>query len=341
MQQDLKNLNIIELQAILKGWGAPGYNAKQIFNWIFKLGARDFSVMSDLSVGLRKHLEDNFFILGSKIAKQQDSIDGTQKFLIRLPDANLIEAVIIPAEGRVTGCISSQVGCKYACTFCASGQSGFKRNLASGEILEEILLLNFVKKLTHIVFMGTGEPLDNYDEVLRAIRAINSPDGIGIGARRITISTCGVIPAMKKLAQEKLQIELSISLHAASDLIRSRFMPVNKKYPLKALMAACQDYIKKTDRQITFEYVLIKGFNSDLQSVKDLAKILKPLRLAKVNLIPSNPIKEMNVQPPGKLEVLYFKDYLIKQGIQVTLRKSRGQDIDAACGQLRLKYEKR
>ncbi|MCX5704861.1 MAG: 23S rRNA (adenine(2503)-C(2))-methyltransferase RlmN [Candidatus Omnitrophica bacterium] len=341
MQQDIKKLTVIELQNILKGWGASVYHAKQVFNWIYKLGARDFSAMSDLSAGLRIRLEENFFILGSGIAEQQDSVDGTQKFLIRLHDASLIEAVVIPAEGRVTGCISSQVGCKYACTFCASGQSGLKRNLTSTEILEEILLLNSGKKITHIVFMGIGEPLDNYDEVLRAIRAINSPDGIGIGARRITISTCGVIPAIGKLAQEKLQIELSISLHAADDLIRSQIMPVNKKYPLKALMAACQDYIKKTDRQITFEYVLIKGLNSDLQSVKDLAKILKPLRLAKVNLIPSNPIKEMNVQPPGKLEVLYFKDYLIKQGIQVTLRKSRGQDIDAACGQLRLKYDKR
>jgi 23S rRNA (adenine2503-C2)-methyltransferase len=189
--------------------------------------------------------------------------------------------------------------------------------------------------------MGTGEPLDNYDEVLKAIRVINASDGIGIGARRITISTCGMIPEMERLAQEKLQIELSISLHAADDRLRSRIMPVNKKYPLKALMADCQDYIKKTDRQITFEYVLIKGFNSDLQSVKDLAKILKPLRLAKVNLIPTNPIKEMSVEPPGKPEVLFFKDYLIKQGIQVTLRKSRGQDIDAACGQLRLKYEEK
>lgn len=341
MQQDIKNFTVARLQAVLKGWGAPGYNAKQIFSWIFKKGARDFSAMSDLSADLRKRLEETYYILGSRVEKRQESIDGTQKFLIRLSDANLIEAVIIPAEGRVTGCISSQVGCKYACTFCASGQSGFKRNLTCGEILEEILLLSSARKLTHIVFMGTGEPLDNYDEVLKAIRVINASDGIGIGARRITISTCGMIPEMERLAQEKLQIELSISLHAADDRLRSRIMPVNKKYPLKALMAACQDYIKKTDRQITFEYVLIKGLNSDLQSVKDLAKILKPLRLAKVNLIPTNPIKEMSVEPPGKLEVLFFKDYLIKQGIQVTLRKSRGQDIDAACGQLRLKYEEK
>jgi len=332
-------LALAELKDFLVKQGEPGFRARQIFTWIYRKGAQDFSAMSDLSQGLRKRLGEDFFIFRSKIAAQQDSIDGTQKFLIELYDRSFIEAVIIPAESRVTGCISSQVGCKYACAFCASAQSGFKRNLTSGEILEEALLLNSQQKLTHIVFMGTGEPMDNYDSVMKVVRTINAPDGMGIGARRITLSTCGIIPGIEALAKEGLQIELSISLHAADDKTRSQLIPVNKKYPLKILIAACHEYIKKTDRQITFEYCMIKGMNSDLQSAKNLVTILKPLRLAKVNLIPANPIKESKVEPPGKLEVLFFKDYLLKHGVNVTLRKSRGQDIDAACGQLRLKYE--
>jgi 23S rRNA (adenine2503-C2)-methyltransferase len=301
----------------------------------------EFDLMSDLSGSLRQRLKEEFYIWSSKIAEVFTSLDGTEKLLIELSDHSLIESVMIPAEARVTGCISSQVGCKYACKFCASGLKGFKRNLTCGEMLEELMHLNARKKLTHLVLMGTGEPLDNYDPVMKAIRLINSAEGLNIGARRITISTCGIIPGMEKLAQENLQIELSISLHAADDKTRDLLMPVNKVYPIKKLMAACQEYIKKTDRQITFEYILLKGVNSDLQSAKNLVTILKPLRLSKVNLIPSNPIKELEVKPPGKLEILFFKDYLVKQGMNVTLRKSRGQDIDAACGQLRLKYEKK
>jgi 23S rRNA (adenine2503-C2)-methyltransferase len=339
--QDIKDLNIEELQVILKQWSAPAYHARQISGWIYEKSAKDFSAMSDLSADLRLKLKDRFYIYNSRIEKTLTSFDGTQKFLIRLSDSSLIEAVIIPAEGRVTGCISSQVGCKYACKFCASGMLGFKRNLTCGEMLEELLHLREKHKLTHVVFMGTGEPLDNYTNVIKAIKVVNSPDGLNIGARRITVSTCGLIPGMEKLAKEDLQIELSVSLHAADDKTRSILMPVNKVYPINKLISACRDYIQKTDRQVTFEYVLIKGLNSDLQSAENLVKILKPLRLSKVNLIPSNPVKESKVEPPGKLEILFFRDYLLKHGINVTLRKSRGQDIEAACGQLRLRYEKK
>jgi 23S rRNA (adenine2503-C2)-methyltransferase len=195
------------------------------------------------------------------------------------------------------------------------------------------------KKLTHLVFMGIGEPLDNYDNVLKAIRIINSPEGLNIGARRITVSTCGIIPGIKRLSAEGLQVELSISLHAPDDETRSQIMPVNKKYPVTELIKACKDYIKKTNRQITFEYVLIKNLNSDLQNAQKLSKILRGLN-CKINLIPCNPIKELNIEPPNKLEILLFKDYLLKEGINATLRKPRGQDIEAACGQLRLRYEK-
>ena len=339
--KNINDLNLEELKEVLTGWKQESYHARQIFSWIDKKGASDFEQMSDLPLELRRKLKENFNIFDLRIEKVLKSEDGTQKLLFKLKDGNLVEGVIIPAQRRVTGCLSSQVGCKFACKFCASGLSGFKRNLSCGEMINEVLLLkkNSGDKLTHIVFMGTGEPLDNYAEVLKAIRSINSDDGLNVGARRITISTCGIIPAIKKLADEGLQTELSISLHAADDKTRSLLMPINKKYPLKELISCCKEYSEKTGRQITFEYVLIKGLNSDLPSAGKLSKILQGFKLSKVNLIPSNPIKELRIEPPGKLEILLFRDHLLKHGVNVTLRKPRGEDIDAACGQLRLRYE--
>jgi len=341
--QDIKELNLKELQdklIVLKG---QKYYALEIFNWIYRKGSYEFSKMSNLPVVLRKNLADEFYVLGLELAGLEESSDGTTKFLFALKNKDLVEAVSIPAAHRLTGCISSQVGCKFACNFCASGLMGFKRNLSRGEILDELLYLkNNVKdaKLTHVVFMGTGEPLDNYENVLSAIRIINSPFAFNIGARRITISTCGIIPAIERLGLEDLQIELSISLHAPDDLMRSKFMPVNKKYPLAALIKCCREYSAKTNRQITFEYILIRGINSDLACAQKLVMLLKDLRLAKVNLIPANPVLELNIIPPTVKEINLFKENLFKAGINVTLRREHGQDIDAACGQLRLKYEK-
>lgn len=342
--QDIKELTLEELSAVLQNWGTAAFHSQQIFSWIYKKGAQDFNQMSDLPLDLRRRLKENFYIFSLKLVKIIKSRDGTQKFLFELKDKNLIEAVAIPAKERITGCISSQAGCKFACAFCASGLLGFKRDLTCGEMLEEVLYLknnSLHKKLTHIVFMGTGEPLDNYDNVMRVIRIINSPDGLNISARRITLSTCGIIPGIRRLSEEGLQIELSISLHAADDKTRSALMPLNKKYPLKDLIQACREYIEKTNRQITFEYILIKDANSDLQNAKNLVKILKGLRLCKVNLITANPVKELNIEPPNKLDILLFKDCLLKSGVNVTLRKPRGEDIEAACGQLRLRYEKK
>jgi 23S rRNA (adenine2503-C2)-methyltransferase len=343
--QDIKELSLRELEERLFSWGKPKYHAKQILAWIFQKGACEFSSMSDLPASLRKLLADEFYILGLRLADLQKSSDGTAKFLFELNDGNLVEAVNIPAARRATGCISSQAGCKFACEFCASGLKGFKRNLTCGEILDELLYLkNSLKgtQLTHVVFMGTGEPLDNYENLLKSIRIINSADAFNIGARRITISTCGIIPGIKRLQEEDLQVELSISLHAADDQLRSSIMPVNRKYPLTDLIKCCHEYIERTNRQITFEYILVKGFNSDLPSARKLAMLLKSLRLAKVNLIPANPVLKPGgkVTPPSGPEVASFKDYLFKSGVNVTLRRERGQDIDAACGQLRLKYEK-
>ncbi|MBU1870100.1 MAG: 23S rRNA (adenine(2503)-C(2))-methyltransferase RlmN, partial [Candidatus Omnitrophica bacterium] len=340
------NLDLRQLEEFLIGLKQPKYRARQIFSWIYQKQVRDFSLMTDLSGELRKILQENFTCFDLLAEKESKSEDGTEKFLLKLYDANFVEAVSIPAVERTTGCISSQVGCKFACKFCASGALGFKRDLSVGEMLSEALFLKShcaKRELTHIVFMGTGEPLDNYDNVLKAVRMINAPYGMNIGARRITISTCGIPPAIRKLAQEGLQIELSISLHAADDKKRSSLMPINKKYPLADLFSACKEYIEKTNRQITFEYILIKGLNSDLQSALNLSKILNTLKLAKVNLIPANPVdpalaRKGWMEPPNKLEILMFKDKLIKSGVNVTLRRPRGADIEAACGQLRLRH---
>lgn len=341
--QDIKGLNLEELEDILTSWGESAFHAKQIFSWVYKKEAGDFEEMSDLPVELRRRLKDNFYLFGLNLVKKIKSKDGTEKFLFELSDRNYIETVVIPAEKRATVCISTQVGCKFACAFCASGLLGFKRNLTCAEIIEQLLYLknNYLgKRLTHLVFMGIGEPLDNYDNVIKAIRIINSKYSFNIGARRITISTCGIIPGIKRLSEEELQIELSVSLHAADNKTRSQIMPINKIYPLADLIRTSREYIKETNRQITFEYILIKGINSGLQNAKNLSTILKGLN-CKVNLIPANPLKERNIETPKKEEIGLFRDYLGKEGINVTLRRGRGQDIEAACGQLRLRYAKK
>jgi 23S rRNA (adenine2503-C2)-methyltransferase len=341
MKRNIKELTLQELKEVLAGWKEPAFRASQIFSWVYRKGAKDFERMSNLPAGLRKRLEQEFFLFSLELAASQESRDKTRKFLFKLPDARFIEAVIIPAEKRLTGCISSQAGCKFACTFCASGVLGFKRDLSTAEILDQVLHLrdSSLAPLTHIVFMGTGEPLDNYDNVLRAIRIINSEEAFNIGARRITVSTCGIIPGIKRLSEEGLQVELSVSLHAAEDKVRDKLMPVNKMYPLKDLLGTLRKYVEKTNRQVTFEYILAKGVNSDLPTARKLCKILEGLN-CKINLIPVNPQENLGLEPPAKLDILFFRDALIKSGITVTLRKPRGQDIEAACGQLRLRYEK-
>ncbi len=344
---DIKDFSLEELRVWLKNCGEQEFHASQIFSWIYKKQVQAFDQMSDLSQELRKKLKESFFIFGSTLKKQEISGDGTEKFLFSLKDVvkdvKFVETVVIPAEDRATVCLSCQAGCRFGCKFCASGLLGFSRNLSCGEIIEQALFIkNYLAKkaLTHVVMMGTGEPLDNYDNVIKAVKIINSKEGINIGARRITISTCGLVPGIKRLAEEKMQFELSVSLHAGTDAVRSRIMPVNKIYPLKELVFACKEYICKTGRQITFEYVMIKNLNSSLQEAEGLVRMVKQLGLVKINLIPVNPVPEYRIEPPNKLEAILFKDALIKAGVNVTLRKARGQDILAACGQLRLRYEK-
>lgn len=340
--QDIKDFTLEELEGVLRSWDIPVFHCRQIFVWAYQRLAPDFSSMTDLPVSLRKKLRDGFSLHTLIPKKIQESKDGTKKLLLESGDRGLIESVLIPAKGRVTGCISTQVGCKFSCRFCASALKGFKRNLTCAEILDEVIFLKSHspgQRLTHLVFMGTGEPLDNYDNVLKAIRIINSTYSFNIGARKITISTCGIIPGIKRLVQEGLQIELSVSLHAADEKTRSSLLPINKRYPLKELISVCREYVDRTDRQITFEYVLLKGINSDLQKAQDLVTILKGLN-CKVNLIPYNLTGNSGFLPPEKKEVMFFKEYLIHSGLTVTLRKPRGGDIDAACGQLRLRNVK-
>jgi 23S rRNA (adenine2503-C2)-methyltransferase len=356
--RDLAGIGLDELRKVIVSWGQPEFRAKQIFDWLYKKGALDFAQMTNLPAPLRARLEEEFAVTGVSVQDAQRSQDGTAKLLFRLRDGNFVEAVAIPAYGRapradrhcagtlsverLTGCISSQAGCKYACAFCASGAAGFKRDLDAGEMCAELLFLKDRaggKELSHVVFMGTGEPLDNYDNVMAAVRLINAPEGFGIGARRITISTCGIVPGILRLAGEGMQIELSVSLHAADDATRSALMPVDRVYPLKELLASCREYAGKTGRQVTFEYILIKGLNSGLRDADTLSRILKGI-LCKVNLIPMNPVGKKQWQPPAAAEVRQFRDRLLRAGVQATVRQARGEDIDAACGQLRLRYEK-
>jgi len=342
MTKDIKEFGAKELGNILEhDIGFPKYHARQIFSWIYQKKAQGFSAMTDLPLALRRALGEGFYILGAKLRNLRKSSDGTVKLLIELADGNLVEAVSIPARGRITGCISSQAGCKYSCAFCASGVLGFKRSLSVSEMLDQMLYLNNSGRIGNVVLMGTGEPFDNYDNVLKFIRTIHSKDTFGIGSRHITISSCGIVPGIERLAGEDMQLELSISLHAADERTRSRIMPVNIKYPLSWLIPACRKYADKTNRQVTFEYLLVKDLNSSLQNAQNLVKLLKGFRLAKVNIIPANPVPELGVEPPAQKDAALFAEILKSGGLNFTIRRPRGRDIEAACGQLRLSHAKK
>jgi len=292
--------------------------------------------MLNLPTPFRDLLQKNFYISNIGLVNLSKSEDQTEKYLFKLEDGNLIESVLIFSDKRVTECISSQIGCKYNCLFCESGKKGFTRNLTVSEILNQVL---FVKKkiesnLNNIVFMGIGEPLDNYNNVVKAICILNSKDAFNIGARKITISTCGVIPAIKRLQERNWQIELSVSLHAPENKLRSYLMPVNNIYPLPDLIEACKNYAEKTKRQITFEYILIKGVNDLLIYADKLAKLIGGFN-SKVNLITFNPAPDSLLQAPGISQVKSFKNKLAARGISTTIRISKGDDISAACGQLK------
>jgi len=336
---DIKNLSGDELIKELIRMGEKPYRANQVFKWLYKVGVKSFNDMTDLSRDLREKLKDKFHITKiTSLDSKRSFSDGTTKYLLKLEDSHTIEAVFLPEEDRATVCLSSQVGCKFACSFCASAPFGFVRNLKASEILDEVLFMRELNKgqaITNIVFMGIGEPLDNYNNVMRAIRILNDENAFKIGARKITISTCGIIPGIDRLVNEKLQIELSVSLHSADNKIRSRLVPMNKAYPLEELISTCKNYTLKTKRVITFEYILIRGENASVPDAFKLARLLTGM-MCKVNVIVYNQIKAKGYEAPAKEDVGKFIRTLKTRGINVMLRKSKGEDIDAGCGQLRI-----
>lgn len=336
---DIKDLSKAGLTEEMKEAGAEAYRVKQVYRWLYKAGVRSFDEMADIPEELRRRLKSRFHITHPvKLDSRSSLIDGTTKYLLKLEDASTVETVFLPEKSRATICLSTQVGCKFACSFCASAPFGFVRNLKTSEIIDEVLFVklnNPASQITNLVFMGIGEPLDNYDNVLNSIRTLNDPDAFNIGARKITISTCGIIPGIKKLEKEGMQIELSVSLHSADDAIRSKLVPINKRYPVKDLMDACKEYTEITNRIITFEYILIKGANASAQDAMKLVRLLAGMK-CRVNTITYNNIRIKEYSGPLASETRAFIKVLKDGGINVTHRKSKGDDIDAGCGQLRI-----
>ncbi len=381
-----------KLTALLAEWGEPAYRAKQVLHWLYKELASDFSQMSNLPLHLRERLAGTLTIGSIEVIAQKVSSDGsTRKVLLRLRDGNTVEAVLMLYYDRAPVCVSSQVGCAMGCTFCATGQMGFTRNLASGEILEQVLFFNRwlrehphrplapsqrrtrytgraagdkgrrppasmdadawhvpdgasssgpteIASVTNIVFMGMGEPLVNYNNLWSAIRTLNSPQAVGLGARRMTVSTVGIAPQIRRMSHEDLAVNLAVSLHAPNDELRSSFMPMNSRYPIADLLSACHDYVEATHRRITFEYVLINGVNDGLNLAHELAGLLKGM-LCHVNLIPLNPVPGTGMRATPRERVFAFQKILEDAGISTTVRIERGVDIAAACGQLKVEEE--
>ena len=336
--KNIKDYNLEELKKEMIELGEKPFRAEQIFKWVHQEKVKTFEEMTNLSLELRKKLEENYTMCNYKILKKQESKDGTIKYLFDVLDGNAIETVLMRYHHGNSICVSSQIGCKMGCKFCASTGINFIRSLTSGEIVEQIIAVeqDTGEKISNIVFMGIGEPFDNYDNVVNAIRIINNPKGLNIGARHISISTSGIVPKIYQLAEENIQCTLSISLHATSNEKRSSMMPVNNAYPLEELMKACKEYIKKTNKRISFEYALAKDNNDNLQDAKELVKLLKGM-LCHVNLIPINKIENGKFDKSSNENIMKFRDYLNDHGIVATIRRELGSDIDAACGQLRRK----
>ena len=338
MKKNIKDYNLDELKNIMLELGEKPYRAEQIFKWIFVENVMSFDEMTNLSLELRNKLKEKFDLHIFKILQKQESKDGTKKYLFDVLDGNAIESVLMEYKHGKTICVSSQIGCKMGCKFCASTGVKFSRNLTSGEIVEQLLAIQRDQniKISNLVFMGIGEPLDNYENVINAIQILNNPKGINMGARHISISTSGLVPKIYDLADQNMQCTLSISLHSAIDKKRSEMMPVNKLYNIDELMKACRYYIEKTNKRISFEYALAKDNNDNLGDAKDLVKLLKGM-LCHVNLIPINKIENGKYAKSTNENILKFRDYLNEKGIVATIRRELGSDIDAACGQLRKK----
>lgn len=334
-KKDIKDFTLEELKKELSLLKEPTYRAEQLFFWLYKKGVSCFKEMKNLPKSLINRLAKLYDIGFLSLERSVKSKDKTEKFLFKLKDGNFIESILIPTPKRNTLCISTQVGCKFRCAFCASGLMGFKRDISPSEIAGQILFLQHTlnHKITNCVFMGMGEPLDNYLNTSKAIVIINSPEGLNIGARRITVSTCGIVPGINKLSNLKLQVNLSISLHAVDNELRNKLIPANRIYPLEKLLEACKRYLEKTGRLITLEYILIKGENNTYKDADRLADIAKELK-AKVNLIAYNEVPAFNFKSPNNKDITSFLNRLKVKKVSAILRRSRGSDIQAACGQL-------
>lgn len=338
----LLDLTLEELEAELLGMGEPRFRARQVWEWVWRHLCFDFGAMTNLPLGLRQALAKRFHLaLPSVLAREQDE-EGTEKVLLGLRDGASIEAVLIPEEDRRTVCVSTQVGCPVSCAFCATGAMGFVRNLTPGEIAAQVLHFALVLKergerVSHVVVMGMGEPLLNYEATLKALLNLNDPRGLGLGARRITLSTVGVVPGILRLAQEGRQFNLAVSLHAPEENLRRKLVPLAERWPLPAVLGAAEAYALTTGRRITYEYVLLAGVNDGLAQARSLAKLLRG-KLAHVNLIPFNPAPGLPFARPSEGQVELFRRELLAHGIDSTVRRSRGTSIRAACGQLRSRH---
>lgn len=339
-KKNIRTLGLNELEEFFNTVNEKKFRARQVYEWLWQKQAHSFEAMTNLSKELRVKLNDHFTLPALKVDATQHSADGTVKSRFRTHDNHLVEGVLIPTESRNTACVSSQVGCSLSCKFCATGYMDRKRNLDFDEIYDEVVLINqqcekvYGKKLSNIVFMGMGEPLLNYKNVLKAIEKISSPEGMGMSAKRITVSTAGVAKMIRQLGDDKVRFKLALSLHAANDKKRNEIMPINESNNLKSLIDALNHFYKQTENEITFEYILFKNFNDSLQDADELIKIYRQVPADLVNIIEYNPIDAAKFEKPEEDAVVQFMNYLEQHKVNARLRRSRGKDIDAACGQL-------
>ena len=344
----LTDLSLARIEKLVVSFGAPAYRAKQLRHWLYQGLAFSFDEMSDLPKYFRQALAEHLILHNLNPIREVTSRDGTIKILFALPDGKTVESTVMPYPGnglvRYTLCLSTQVGCAIGCPFCATGQQGFERNLTPGEIIDQVLFFarrlrdeQPQNKISNLVFMGMGEPLANYDNLWQAIEVLNAPDGFGLGARNMTISTAGLVPQIKRLSGEKLQVGLAVSLHAITDKLRDWLVPLNKKYPLAQLIPACREYVAKTGRRVTFEYILLEGVNDSLVQARQLVHLIAGLN-CHVNLIAANKTIGGDLRPSNPETVIAFVEELKRLRIQCTVREGRGLDIDAGCGQLRSWY---
>lgn len=338
--QNIRQLAYSDIEQFVAELGEPKFRAKQIYEWLWLKPVQDFEQMTNISKNLRQQLSTQFSLPAISIATTQYSADGTVKSKFKTPEGFFTEGVLIPTENRLTACVSSQIGCSLSCKFCATGYIDRKRNLNFDEIFDEVVLINqqaeriYEKKLTNIVFMGMGEPLLNYKNVLRAIERISAPDGLGMSARRITVSTAGVAKQIKQLGDDKVKFKLALSLHAANDTKRNEIMPINDSNNIKSLVEALNYFYKQTKNEITLEYILFDKFNDSLQDADELIKVYRQIPADLVNIIEYNPIDFASFRKPSEITVNQFMQHLEKNRVNARLRRSRGKDIDAACGQL-------